>query len=579
MKNKLTLTIILIAALGLGIMIATLVLNQLLSEERLRIMLIEPAEAQLGRKIDIGAINVSLFSGINIDNITVHGKTPGKNFLTIATFRLNYQLLPLLQKQLVITEILIDHPTLNLARNSEGVFNFADLSMTPKKIEKENLPPEEQPIEPLPLTLIFNKITVNNADLTFTDQTGKLPEILSTNGNLNLSLTLADKLAESSYQGTLDLILNAAYPGHKPVLIMNCDFNQEQASFKGDLNVEFERFFYNGVLTNPLTDPDLTLNVQSPSLDLAKLVSLDPEAKEVKPAKANAESAPSVSADAEPIPSTSASADAEPAPSAPTDAEPAPLAPIDAEPAPSAPSTNKFRTHGQIAIASLKHGELAFHNLNLNYVFKDQQLALNDVTFDIFGGQVTSQLMADLSRSGPDFQGKIKAEKLRMTEAMASLGKPAGYLSGELSADIAFHGAGRSWPIIRNTLAGEGKFSLIKGGLANSPYSQALATVLDLPELNDLHFEYLDGTVKISGGRIALLCTMSSPEFDLQGKGSTGLDGSLDLPLTLQLSQENSSRLKEKSKYTGYLADEYWPHHPEPQVDRRRRPAPIVSGQ
>jgi hypothetical protein len=145
---------------------------------------------------------------------------------------------------------------------------------------------------------------------------------------------------------------------------------------------------------------------------------------------------------------------------------------------------------------------------------------------------------------------------LRMDEALASLDKPSGYLSGELSAELAFQGDGRSWPDIRNTLDGNGKFSLVKGGLANSPYSQALATILDIPELNDLKFDELAGSVKISNGKIALLCTMSSPALDLQSNGSAGLDGSLDLPLTIQLSHENSQRLLEKSKYADYLADE-----------------------
>jgi|GEM_PF-5597234 len=518
MKKKLTLPLLLIAILGLGFLIANLALNYFLSEERLRVMLIEPAEAQLGRKVDIDSINVSLFSGITIDKIAIHGKEPGEKFLSIDAFRLTYQLIPLLQKRLVITEILIDQPTINLTRNAMGVFNFADLSLESKNIEPENLPPEEQAIEPLPLTLVFDKITVNNANLTFTDQTGELPEIISSKGDLNLSLALADKPAESTYQGTLNLIVNASYTGYKPVLIMNCDFNQEQTSFKGDLNVEFQRLFFNGRLTNLLTDPDLTLNIQSPSLDLAKLVILNPDSKKDMPA--------------------------------PVGAEPTPAA------NPSAEDTSRFSAHGQIAIASLQDGKLSLQKLNLSYTFKDRQLALNNINFEIFGGKVTSQLQADVSQPEPDFQGEIKAGKLQMDEAMASLDKPAGYLSGDLAAELVFQGSGRSWPVVRNTLEGDGKFSLVKGGLANSPYSQALATILDIPELNDLTFDELAGSLKISKGKIVLLCNMSSQALDLQSKGSVGLDGALDLPLIIQLSRQNSQHLLEKSKFAGYLADE-----------------------
>jgi uncharacterized protein involved in outer membrane biogenesis len=517
MKKKPTLPLLLITVLALSYLIPTLLLNQFLSEERLRLMLVEPAEAQLDRKIDIGSIKVSLFSGINLDNITIHGKNPEEDFLSIATFRLTYQFLPLLQKRLVITKILIDQPTIRLARNAKGVFNFADLSLKPKKIEKENLPPEEQAVEPLPLTLVFDKITINDANLTFVDQTGELPEIISSKGDLVFSLNLADKLAESSYQGNLRLIVNASITGHQPVLIMNCDFNEKQAGFSGDLTVEFQKVLFDGLLTNLRTDPDLTLNLQSSSLDLVKLAGLKPAAGPAQPIPPGDEAA---------------------------------------QPAPSAAEPGKFSAHGQIAVGNLTHGKLALQKLNLNYAFKDRQLAFNEINFEVFGGKVTGQLQADISRPVPDFQGKIKVGNLRMAEAMASLDKPAGYLDGELSAELAFQGDGHSWPVIRKTLDGDGEFSLIKGGLADSPYSRALANILEIPELNDLSFDELAGVVKIAEGRIALLCTMTSAEFDLQAKGRAGLDGSFDLPLTIQLSPENSQRLQEKSKYAGYLTDQ-----------------------
>ena len=177
MKKRLTLPLFLVAALGLAYLLATLTLNSLLSEERLRLMLIEPAEAQLGRKIDVGSIDVSLLSGINIGNLKIHGKNPSEDFLSIAAFRLDYKLLPLLHKQLVITELLVDQPSLSLSRDASGAFNFADLSLETKKVEREIPPPEEQTVEPLPLSLIFDKITVSKANLTFTDQTGELPAI------------------------------------------------------------------------------------------------------------------------------------------------------------------------------------------------------------------------------------------------------------------------------------------------------------------------------------------------------------------------------------------------------------------
>jgi uncharacterized protein involved in outer membrane biogenesis len=524
MKKKSTLPLILLAALAMGYLLATIVLNQFLSEERLRLMLIEPVEDQLGRQLEIGAIDVSFFSGINITDIMVHGQEPAEDFLSIAAFRLDFQLLPLLRKKLVLTEIVIDQPSLKLSRNAKGVYNFADLSLKPKKIEKEIPPPEEQTVEPLPLTLIFERIAVNHASLTFTDQTGELPGIIDSQGDLTMRLTLGRNLAESSFQGSLDLIANADYHGHKPVLIMTCSFNEQQIGFKGDLSLDFEKLFFNGQLTGLPGNPDLILDLRSNSLDLARLA-------ELKAATGKKPPAPVVTTVAE----------------QPT-GEPGQTAPPAA--------AGKFGAHGQISVGNLQHGKTTIRNLNLAYGFKDKRLALDDLNFVLFEGTVNGRLLADFNGPAPDFQGEIATANLLIAELMVSLGKPAAYLSGALSADLAFEGAGRDWPEIRNRLNGDGRFSLVKGGVAGSPYSQALASLLDIPELNELGFDELAGTLKITDGRISLLSTMSSPEFDLQTKGSAGLDGTLDLPLTIQLSPENSQRLLTKSKYTGYLADQ-----------------------
>lgn len=516
MGNKLLYTVGLGAFLAACYLAADLTLKNLLSEERLRVMLIEPVQDQLGRQMEIGSIKASVFSGIEIKDIIVKEKNPAQAFLTIGTFRLNYELLPLLEKRLVIKEVLIDKPTVRIAKDSQGVFNFADLTLAPKQVVKEIPPPELQKAKPLPITLVFDQIKVSNLNLTFSDQSGKLPTITSTTGDLSSSVTLGKTLAEARYRGSLELIVNSEYQAHRLVLLVKGDFDNQRISFTGELNAELDKLFFTGQLANLQASPDLTLDLQSAKLDLDNLLTAQAADK-----KTSVRSAPT------------------------------PLA----SPTSAAPAHGKFRAQGKITVTELRREKLALRNLSLTYTFTDNVLAIPALTAGVFGGTISGKADLDLSHAAPAFRGQLKADKLQLAAAMESLDKPQGYLTGDLSADFTGRGSGGGWPEIRDSLEGQGKFAISKGGMASSPISQALASLLALPELDNLKFDKLSGSLKIAGGQAALDANLSSRAFSMQTKGSIGLNGSLELPLSLKLSPENSQRLQERAAFARYLAD------------------------
>jgi uncharacterized protein involved in outer membrane biogenesis len=514
MKGKLPIIVIIIGLIGATYIILNLTLSNLLSQERLRVMLVEPVEDQLGRKIEIGSIKVSLFSGIEITDIVVKEKNPAQEFASIANFRLKYELLPLLEKRLVIREVLIDKPTIKISRNEQGVFNFADLSLKPRKIQKEIPPPELQTAKPLPLVLIFDQIRINDLNLNFTDQTGALPAITSTDGDLALAVTLGKTLADARYSGTLELLVNTEFQGSKPVLLIKSAVSDQLITFRGEVTVELDKLIFSGQLVNQLTAPDLTLDLQGATLDLEKLAGLKPtgQRRSIQPAAAPTPSAPQV-------------------------------------------TPKEFHAHGKISVNTLRRGTLTLQNLNLHYSFADNRLELSDLSAGLFEGTISGKGDLDLGAPAPAFQGQLKADKLQMAAAMESLGKPKGYLTGELGGNFSGRGSGSGWPVIRERLEGQGQFAISQGGLASSPISQALAALLGIPELDNLRFDRLAGNVKIAGGRVALDANLSSRPMTAQTVGSAGLDGSLDLPLLLQLSPEYSQRLQERAAFARYLAD------------------------
>jgi len=131
-----------------------------LTEEKVKSLVIPQAEAALGREVAIGDISIGLFSGITIGDFLIKEEDGEQNFVSAKAFVLSYDLLPLLQKKIVISEIRFDEPTVQIIRDKKGKFNYSTLALlseskTPKEPQKKSTTTAA-----LPLALTFNQIRV-----------------------------------------------------------------------------------------------------------------------------------------------------------------------------------------------------------------------------------------------------------------------------------------------------------------------------------------------------------------------------------------------------------------------------------
>jgi len=97
----------------------------------------EKASAALGRKVDLGNLSLSLFSGsLAADNLSIaddpnFNKSP---FLTAKSIKVGVELMPLiLSKELNITGITIDNPEVTLIRSSGGEWNYSSFGASAAK--------------------------------------------------------------------------------------------------------------------------------------------------------------------------------------------------------------------------------------------------------------------------------------------------------------------------------------------------------------------------------------------------------------------------------------------------------------
>ena len=125
-KKTLIATIVVLVILGLGILILSTVT---ISSSRVKDLVVKQAEKALKRKVEIGDLRVNLLRGIKVKRIMI-GNTRGfaeEPFLEVDSFVLNFSLLPLFKKQIVISKITFLSPRILIERNQEGIWNFADL--------------------------------------------------------------------------------------------------------------------------------------------------------------------------------------------------------------------------------------------------------------------------------------------------------------------------------------------------------------------------------------------------------------------------------------------------------------------
>ena len=179
-----------IAFLLLVVLIAGLAVfvKYYLTDERVKELVIPQAEAALGRDVSIGTISIGLFSGITIKDFLIKEADGKTDFVSTRAFVLSYNLLPLLQKKLVITEIRLDEPTVLVSRDTKGQFNYASLAILAPGEEKKKTAPSD-PAAALPLALAFDQLTLKGARISVRDQLGEIPALDATS-NARFSIVL-----------------------------------------------------------------------------------------------------------------------------------------------------------------------------------------------------------------------------------------------------------------------------------------------------------------------------------------------------------------------------------------------------
>jgi uncharacterized protein involved in outer membrane biogenesis len=179
--------LIALAVLLMLILAATILLPYVVDINNYRDFIVEKAEELLDRRVSIAKIQLHLINGIGIRcvGVVISDKAGEAEFISSRDMLLKFEPIPLLDKELVINKIILDHPRLNIERDSAGKFNFPAPKISPKpKAEEE----EEAGVEWSLSRLLIDRIIIRQGQARLVDRRVDSNGLVTTIRELNLTL-------------------------------------------------------------------------------------------------------------------------------------------------------------------------------------------------------------------------------------------------------------------------------------------------------------------------------------------------------------------------------------------------------
>ena len=214
--------------------------------------------------------------------------------------------------------------------------------------------------------------------------------------------------------------------------------------------------------------------------------------------------------------------------------------------------------NGTIKVDKAVYKMIKTNDFNLAFNLSKGILTVQELSAKAYSGKLDSKLTVDLNQPGLAYNGNLGLQSVQADELSSALiQKAVNMLTGTFQTAMNFSGAGTTWAEIQKVLNADGSFTLADGGIKGTPVSSSIATLLGLQELNNINYKNITGTFKIvEGGKVKIKSNLKGADLDAEADGIIGLDGSLDLPVTLHLSPALADKLKSRTSYAKYLSDE-----------------------
>ncbi len=524
MKKIFNIVLVIFALVGVLLLGASFAVKVYLSNSRLRAMIIPPVEKALGRTVEIGQINVSLFSGVQVYDFVIKEANGLDDFISSTRFVVDYKVVPLLQGKFVINEVHFVDPSIHILRAKDGVFNFQSLVALAKKkqsVEQGEKDPSAADQSPLPFSVAVEQFVIENGMVSVRDELGVLPETdIITNSEIQLGV--GHSLSDYYYNGEIRFIVDTLYRDVKLHNEGRVTFDETRCDYTADIVIDEQNLQIAGSVDNyKLKHPPLIFNLYSAELDVDSLLqSLTQLGKTTD---------------------TSAGSDG------------VPVKTVKSKTADAATIPPELNVHGEVLLKKVKVKGLIVEDLKLQFGLEDAQLSLADLGGRTLGGEISGEVTADL-QGEPSYNGKLAAQAFQLGAIQkAYFPHSPAVMTGGVSGAIAFQGRGTDPEVIKKRLKATGEYSLQDGRISGSDVTRGLAAVLNMQELNDVPIKNMDGRFEVEKGKVRFNGSTDSVWFKAKAVGTIGLNGDLHVPVTMALSTRLSQQLDRRLEAARYM--------------------------
>ncbi len=162
--------IILVFLVILGLLIGGAVyLQSQVTPQRVREYLVPLLKTSLERQVELGEIEVGLFTGITVYDLVVKQQQElDADFLSVKRVDLYYELWPLLTGQFIVNQVALEQPVIAISRFKDGNYNFKDLSRNGQPVRSTYREKSVAVANEL-LSVLVRKVTIQNGTLMFVD--------------------------------------------------------------------------------------------------------------------------------------------------------------------------------------------------------------------------------------------------------------------------------------------------------------------------------------------------------------------------------------------------------------------------
>jgi AsmA protein len=169
MKKAVRYTGFALGGLVVLVMVILMLAKFLITSEQVRAAVLPKAKEALQRDVALGDIDISIFSGIVLHDLTVMDKEGESPFVEAGRVVLRYRFWPLLRLKVVVDEVRLEQPVLRVVRHSDGTFNFSDLLEKKKRDAEDEEQAGQEDEERQSFALLVSQVVLSDGTVRFVD--------------------------------------------------------------------------------------------------------------------------------------------------------------------------------------------------------------------------------------------------------------------------------------------------------------------------------------------------------------------------------------------------------------------------